>query len=112
MLFSTGERRTSFARKENDEKDKKTAENEPHRTDCSMRAAESFSGMEEMTPREISALAQTESRQMTDERLLRVGARCFGNNVDCVWAATPQCWVFTPWVLCPLATASYVKTRD
>jgi len=25
MLFSTGERRNSFARKENDEKDKKTA---------------------------------------------------------------------------------------
>jgi hypothetical protein len=112
MLFSTGERRTSFARKENNEKDKKTAENETHQMDCSIRAAESFSGMEEMTPHEISASARTESRQMTDERLPRVGAHCFGNNVDCIRAATPQCRVFTPWVLCPLVTASYAKTRD
>ena len=33
-----------------------------------MRAAESFSGMEEMTPRDISASARNESRQTDDRR--------------------------------------------
>jgi hypothetical protein len=102
---STGERKNSFARKE----ERKRKQQENSQIGLQHLAAESFSGMEAMTPREIKASAKTESRQTRNERLSRVRAHCFGQHVDCVRAATPQCRVFTPRVLCPLATASYAK---
>jgi hypothetical protein len=89
----------------------KGKERKQARLDFWVWAAKSFSGIEDTTPvtwRLWPKRVQTDDRW---RRLSFMSAHCW-----------PQCWLcmgsnvtvlgVTPWVLCPLATASYAKTRD
>jgi hypothetical protein len=98
-------------------KKKRTSERQQMRgqeSDCRIMAAELFSGVEEISPRDKGFISQQQSssdseRKTSEEleakRLSSVGAHCFGKDVDYVRVATPQCRV----LVCPLVTASYAK---
>jgi hypothetical protein len=83
--------------------------------------AESFRGMERMTPRERPAgkgkprhgfdANNTESDGRKETKSLEMGTLVWHNVEHCNGCRRHSVGV-TPWVLCPLATASYGKTRD
>ena len=78
-------------------------------SDCSVKAAESFSGIEEMTPVILRLRPIQKSRQTRKTKTPASGSTLAWHNVDYVRGSDATVLGIKPRVLCPLAMAKYAK---